>query len=360
MSVTLRKKQNADGTTSLYLDIYHNKKRYYEFLHNLKLDKASTPVARQRNKERTESAQSIANKRAVELDSNDYNVTPTFKKKVDFMAYLQSYIDSYTKKDKRVMLAVQQCLIEFNKQMNYKSVTASDVTVSFVEDFKTYLQDKFKGETPATYFARFKKVLKKGYKEKLFKEYPAMDIFIKKDGQIKKDVLNFDEITQLSNTPMTNEQVKNAFIFSLFTGLRFVDVKALQWSNIDLKTAKMTIKQSKTGVTLTTHLHETAIEILKAQKGINTPLVFKLPSHNACLKDLDVWTKKAEINKHITWHCARHSFGTNLSLLNVNSFELSQLMGHTTMTYTQKYVRVAEIQKQKAIDILPGVSLTSK
>jgi integrase/recombinase XerD len=182
-----------------------------------------------------------------------------------------------------------------------------------------------------------------------------MDIFIKKDGQIKKDVLNFDEITLLAETPMTNEQVKNAFIFSLFTGLRFVDVKALQWSNIDLKAAKMNIKQSKTGVSLTTHLHETAIKILKSQKGINDPFVFKLPSHNACLKDLAVWTKKAKIEKHITWHCARHSFGTNLSLLNVNSFELSQLMGHTTMTYTQKYVRVAEIQKQKAIDILPTV-----
>jgi integrase/recombinase XerD len=354
MSVTLRKKQNADGTTSLYLDVYHNKKRYYEFLHNLKLDKPSV-ATRQKNKENLHTAQQIANKRAVELDSNDYNITPTFKKKVDFMAYLQSYIDGYTKKDKRVMLGVQKSLIEFNKNRGLKSITVSDVSVSYVEDFKEHLQANFNGETPATYFARFKKVIKKGFKEKLFKEYPAMDIFIKKDGQIKKDVLNFDEITLLAETPMTNEQVKNAFIFSLFTGLRFVDVKALQWSNIDLKAAKMNIKQSKTGVSLTTHLHETAIKILKSQKGINDPFVFKLPSHNACLKDLAVWTKKAKIEKHITWHCARHSFGTNLSLLNVNSFELSQLMGHTTMTYTQKYVRVAEIQKQKAIDILPTV-----
>ena len=115
----------------------------------------------------------------------------------------------------------------------------------------------------------------------------------------------------------------------------------------------MNIKQSKTGVMLTTHLHASAIEILKAQKGINDRLVFELPSHTACTKDLSVWVKNAEIRKHITWHCGRHSFGTNLSILNVNSFELSQLMGHTTMTYTQKYVRVAEVQKQKAIDLLP-------
>ncbi len=353
MSVTLRKKQNADGTTSLYLDIYHNKKRHYEFLHNLKLDKATTPVIRQDNKERLETAQSIANKKAVEIDSTDYDITPNFKRKVDFMEYLKLYVESYTKKDKRVMLAVQSALIEFNKAKGAKSVTVKDVNVSYVEDFKEYLQDNFKGETPAGYFARFKKILKKGYREKLFKEYPALDISIKKDSQIKKDILTFEEIAVLAKTDMTNKQVKNAFLFSLFTGLRWVDVKALEWGNIDLKALKMNIKQSKTGVMLTTHLHASAIEILKAQKGINDRLVFELPSHTACTKDLSVWVKNAEIQKHITWHCGRHSFGTNLSILNVNSFELSQLMGHTTMTYTQKYVRVAEVQKQKAIDLLP-------
>ena len=353
MSVTLRKKQNGDGSTSLYLDIYHNKKRHYEFLPNLKLYKATTPVIRLENKERLETAQSIANKKAVEIDSTDYDITPNFKKKVDFMEYLKQYVEGYNKKDKRVMLAVEKALIDFNKAKGAKSVTVKDVSVAYVEDFKEYLQDNFKGETPAGYFARFKKILKKGYREKLFKEYPALDISIKKDSQIKKDILTFDEIALLAKTDMTNKQVKNAFLFSLFTGLRWVDVKALEWSNIDLKAAKMTIKQSKTGVILTTHLHASAIEILKAQKGVNGQLVFKLPSHTACTKDLKVWVKNADIAKHITWHCGRHSFGTNLSILNVNSFELSKLMGHTTMTYTQKYVRVAEVQKQKAIDLLP-------
>ena len=353
MSVTLRKKQNGDGTTSLYLDIYHNKKRHYEFLPNLKLIKATDIKDRTENKERLETAQIIANKKAVELDSTEYDITPKFKNKVDFMEYLKQYVEGYNKKDKRVMLAVEKVLIDFNKAKGAKSVTVNDVSVAYVEDFKEYLQDNFKGETPAGYFARFKKILKKAYREKLFKEYPALDISIKKDSQIKKDILTFEEIAALAKTEVTNKQVKNAFLFSLFTGLRWVDVKALEWSNIDLKAAKMTIKQSKTGVILTTHLHASAIEILKAQKGVNGLLVFKLPSHTACTKDLKVWVKNAEIAKHITWHCGRHSFGTNLSILNVNSFELSKLMGHTTMTYTQKYVRVAEVQKQKAIDLLP-------
>ena len=68
-----------------------------------------------------------------------------------------------------------------------------------------------------------------------------MYISIKNGVQIKKDVLNYEEITLLTETPMTNEQVKIAFIFSLLTGLRFVDVKALQWSNIDLKKSEMIV-----------------------------------------------------------------------------------------------------------------------
>ena len=49
MSVTLRKKANSDGSTSLYLDIYQNKKRYKEYLKDCKLTKSSTPLDRKKN-----------------------------------------------------------------------------------------------------------------------------------------------------------------------------------------------------------------------------------------------------------------------------------------------------------------------
>ena len=64
MSVTLRKRKNTDGTTSLLLDIYHNGMRKCEFLKELKLAKPSSLNDRQKNKENLELAEKIALKRA--------------------------------------------------------------------------------------------------------------------------------------------------------------------------------------------------------------------------------------------------------------------------------------------------------
>ena len=80
MSVTLRKRKNSDGSTTLLLDIYHNGERKYEFLKDLKLKKAANHLDRLANKTNQELAQKIAIKRAQELSANDYSmITETGK-----------------------------------------------------------------------------------------------------------------------------------------------------------------------------------------------------------------------------------------------------------------------------------------
>lgn len=79
-----------------------------------------------------------------------------------------------------------------------------------------------------------------------------------------------------------------------------------------------------------------------------------MPSHTACLKNLKAWTKKAEINKKITWHCARHSFATNIIFYGSDLNSASSLLGHNSFKYTQRYVRVVESLKEKAVQNLPS------
>ena len=105
MGVWLRKKQNKDGTTSQYLDIYHGGKRYYEFLNELKLIKPQNPIDRVQNKERQAMALQIKNKRAIELQGQDHDVVPAFKAKIDFVAYFQAFIDKCA-----IYLSKQFCL----------------------------------------------------------------------------------------------------------------------------------------------------------------------------------------------------------------------------------------------------------
>jgi site-specific recombinase XerD len=62
---------------------------------------------------------------------------------------------------------------------------------------------------------------------------------------------------------------------------------------------------------------------------------------------------KAKIDKHISWHCGRHSFGTNLIAHGVDVSIASKLLGHTSLANTQRYVSVNDEMKALAISKFP-------
>ena len=356
MSVKIRERENSDNTTTLMLDIYHNGKRYYEFLKHLKLiTKPTSPLDRQRNKENKATAESIRNKKAIELESSDYQVATRFKNKVDFLEYFQKFIDNYKKKDKRVIGSTLFKFKEYLKENNIKGLTINQVTESLVMDFKDYLMEKLNGESPANYFSKFKKVLIQATRDKVININPAANVSVKRVVGVKKEILTMEEIQELASTPITNNEVKRAFIFSCFTGLRFCDVVALKWENLNLKNKQLSLMQSKTGHKVNVSLHDSAINILGKQ-GVSDQHVFTLPSHTACLKDIKFWVKQAKIKKKITWHCARHSFATNIIFFGADVNTASNLLGHTSLKYTQRYTHIVQSLKEKAIDNLPSVN----
>ena len=87
-------------------------------------------------------------------------------------------------------------------------------------------------------------------------------------------------------------------------------------------------------------------------------LIFALPSYEMCLKALKRWVKRAGINKHISWHCARHSFATNLLSNGANIKTVASLLGHSGLKYTEKYTRAVDSLKQEAINSLPQIDIT--
>jgi len=355
MSIKLRKRENNDGSTTLLLDIYHNGKRHYEFLTNLKLHKANNPIARQENKERLAEADKIRNKREQELQLAEYGLTPNFKSKVDFVELFETYLSRYNKKDKRVL---QACLAKFKSflaEEGIKSLNTKQLTEGIASDFKEYLESNLKGETPANYFKKFKKVLSYGVREKLLSINPAQELKAKRNEGIKKEILSFDEIKQLASAPCGNEEVKLGFLLSCISGLRFCDITVLQWQHISSNVLKIT--QQKTGRPVTIILNDTAMEILNRQPKKNQ-FVFNLPSHTACLKNIRTWCKTAQIQKKITWHCARHSFATNIILYGSDVHTASTLLGHSSLAFTQRYLRQADSLREKAVENLPQFQIS--
>ena len=123
------------------------------------------------------------------------------------------------------------------------------------------------------------------------------------------------------------------------------------------------IEQNKTkghskysGVTIP--LNDGLLSLIGENENHNpNELLFKLPSHTGCLKSLRTWTKKAGINKHITWHCGRHSFAVNILNNGANIKTVASLLGHSGLSHTEKYTRAVDSLKYDAINSLPTLEI---
>ena len=93
MSVKLRKKKLSGGKISLYLDIYLNGQRQYEFL-NLHLFKGTNSRIKATNKDMLELAETIRENRQTELQYSEHDIIPRFKRNADFVKYFKKVGES--------------------------------------------------------------------------------------------------------------------------------------------------------------------------------------------------------------------------------------------------------------------------
>jgi len=90
----------------------------------------------------------------------------------------------------------------------------------------------------------------------------------------------------------------------------------------------------------------------EAPEDLNSS-IFNLPSYESCSKSVKLWIKRAGINKHISWHCARHSFAVNILNNGANIKTIASLLWHSGLKHTEKYTRAVDKLKSEAINSLP-------
>lgn len=392
----------ADGRISLYLEYYFGRTQepvldefgepvYYEtgkmkgtqkfkVVHNRKKEnlelylvaKPKNPIERQMNKETLELANKIRFERSQELLEQGSGYRLKKDRQIEFMEYFQNYIDNYTKKDVRMLVMALNRFRDFLKdtpEYNKYShgIKTDQLSKDMMETFTEYLQTRSKGEGAKSVYQRFKKVVNYAIEHDVMIKNPCKGITIKVDDQIiKKDILSQDEIEALIATTYEgqNENVRRAFILSLYCGLRFCDVKDLTFSNVDYSNKLLSFEQNKTkghsansGVTIP--LNDGLLSLIgRPQAGQSKDsIIFPLPSHTMCLKALSRWVKRAGIDKHITWHCGRHSFAVNILNNGANIKTVASLLGHSGLKHTEKYTRAVDRLKESAINSLPELKL---
>lgn len=141
-------------------------------------------------------------------------------------------------------------------------------------------------------------------------------------------------------------------------------MKDLTYKNIDYANKLLKFEQNKTkghsassGVVIP--LNDGLLSLVgePPADGNKDTLIFNLPSYESCCKSVKRWVKRAGIDKHISWHCARHSFAVNILNNGANIKTVASLLGHSGLKHTEKYTRAVDKLEEEAINSLPLLNL---
>lgn len=344
--------------------VKHNRRK--ENLSLYLIAKPRTPKEREQNKQTLLLAKKIRLEREQEFKQNTLGYRLQKDRSVNFLDYFQAYIDRYDKKDIRMVQIALSRFKDFLKEKYpiYESgIKPEFITKDMMEEFVAYLQTRSVGEGAKSIYQRFKKVIRYAIDHEVMQKDPCRNVQCKVDEQLlRKDVLSLEEIQKLAECHYDNENpnVRRAFIFCLYCGLRFCDVKDLTYKNIDYSNKLLKFEQNKTkghsstsGVVIPLNAGILSLVGNPPEDGNLDALIFNLPTYESCSKSVRRWVARAGINKHISWHCARHSFAVNILNQGANIKTVASLLGHSGLKHTEKYTRAVDKLKEDAINSLP-------
>ncbi|WP_417881829.1 site-specific integrase [Xanthomarina gelatinilytica] len=241
---------------------------------------------------------------------------------------------------------------------------------NFILKFEKYLR-KYKptdhqkpmgNNTVMKHIERFRKMITLAYKLEWIERDPFIN-FQSKFEKIERGFLTELELNQIEEKDYTIERlqlVKDLFIFACYTGLSYIDVVSLNENNINYGIDGelwIIMKRGKTNNQLRIPILPKALEIMEKYKknprALANGTIFPKMSNqklNAYLKEI---ADLCEIKKYLTFHLARHTFATTVTLSNGVPIEtVSKLLGHSRISTTQIYAKVIEKKVSEDIEVL--------
>lgn len=338
----------------LFLDIYWQGVRKWE---NLNL---SLPTDKQTAKETMRLAEIIRAKREQQLVAGEYGLQDIVAGKQGLVAYATKLASTQDKKN------------PLPKSIHYLKEYAGTVTLgginpTWLKGYRDFLlrQEALGEATASKYLSALKGVLRQAIRDRLIIRDPCEAVKGIKVPEAMTQHLTIHEIEKLARIPVGGDlgaEIKKAFLFACFTGLRVSDLRGLTWGNIERDPLAIRMIQKKTRTSVKIPLSVTAWAIIddKRMHHADESVFPKLTTKTNTNVYLVAWAGKAGIEKQLGWHVARRSFGT-LALQNGGDLAtVSRLLGHTNLQHTQKYLKTDSSTMQRAIDSLPEIDLEAK
>lgn len=372
--ITLRQRKMPSGRTSLYLDIYLNGKRTYEYLH-LYLEQGTSRTIKEKNRQTLQFAEAVCAKRIVELRNGEYGFKSQFATHTRFFDYYKELCQKrFNATESRGNWGNwYSCLHHLRKYEKRENITFEDITPEWVQGFRDYLDKKacawtndyrkkikdkpLARNTKVSYFNKLCACLNQAFEERIIEFNPIRGVERFKAEEGTRMYLTIDEVKLLAQTECEYPRIKDAFLFSCLTGLRRSDVLRLRWGDVyrQGEYTRIIFRQKKTKEQEYLDITEQAARLM-GKRGDDEEYVFTdIHTPSTTNNAIKLWVARAGIKKDITFHCARHTFATMMLDLGNDLYTVSKLLGHREIATTQIYAKVLDKNKQKAISSIPDV-----
>ena len=371
IKVTLRRKPISKGRESLYLDYYpaivdsstgNQTRRLFLKLYLFRNPKS--PGEKSHNKDLIQLGEQIRQTR--ELEVNKPEIYTDFEKEQlrikakqdeDFLTYLSqlaqkrkgSTYDNWT-----------SMLIHF-EDYSRGPVKFSQVSESFCEGFKEYLlnsRSKRKNKaqlsqnSAVSYFNKFKAGLKQAYKDGYLTSDLNSKITCVKTEEVIKETLTIEELQQLAKSECQYPMLKKYVLFTTLTGLPYGEMKRLTWGQIEVSDSfgiRIKMRRGKTKRGYYINISEQAYGLL-GDRIDSQNLVFDQLSDYDRYICFPKWLKQVGIQKKMTFHDLRHSYGVIQIDLGTDLYTLQGNMGHATSRQTMLYGKISDARKRIAAE----------
>lgn len=225
-----------------------------------------------------------------------------------------------------------------------------DVNAELIKRWDNYLKEE-RGNNDGGRYNRHKNlkaILKAALHAKLIEENPYQ-FFKVKEAKGDRMRLTLTELQMLRRLVLPEEHknledVKNMFLFSCYTGLRFSDVQNLKWKDISFDEAMLEVKMVKTSDNIRIPLIPDALQILYGLREyqLGELHVFKRITNQAVNRSIKVIIDLVGIKKRITFHCGRHTFATLNYSISKDVYMVKGLLGHKNIADTQIYTKLLD------------------
>lgn len=377
MKITVEKRINKEGDKQNIRLVYwygsHTDEKG-KTKHDRKLERLDlylhadpkTKPEKQHNKETLLLIEQIKSKRIAEAASGQHGFTDTAKTSANFYSFFKQIMDTKKTNESSTNYSVwEACLIQLKKHHPDESLTFEQVTVEWVEGVRAYLDTQantksgnlISKNTASSYFNKVRAVINDAYAKGIIAKNPLKQVKGIKADSTERTYLTIEEVRALVKTDCRYDVLKNAFLFSCLTGLRWSDVNKLDWSEVSQFDGvhRITFNQKKTGNLQYLDITPQAFQLMgESSQG----RVFQTLKYSAYMNtELLRWNMAAGITKHVTFHAGRHTFAVSLLSNGVDIYTVSRLMGHTEVKTTQVYADIIDSVRKDAMHKIPDIGL---